>query len=157
MQASTREDTDFQHEAQRHADACASLALDRSGLLIRTMSDPDLERILELRETVRWSADPRAFGLLREMREARWAIAEDGAAVVAMVGAVPLGDVAILCHLAVRLDYRKLGLGSTLSYWSVSYLRSRDVKVVRLDAWGEESLRIFRLRVRLATQRIPSG
>ena len=71
MQASTREDTDCQHEAQRHARAHASLALDPSGLLIRMMSDPDLERILELRETVRWSADPRAFGLLREMREAR--------------------------------------------------------------------------------------
>lgn len=60
------------------------------------MSDPDLGRILELRKTVRWSADPRAFGLLREMREARWAIAEDGASVVGMVGAVPLGEVGIL-------------------------------------------------------------
>jgi ribosomal protein S18 acetylase RimI-like enzyme len=98
------------------------------------MSDPDLERILELRKTVRWSADPRAFGLLREMREARWTIAEDDAAVVGMVGAVPLGDVGILCHLAVRHDYRKLGLGSALSSWSASYLRSRGAKVVRLDS-----------------------
>jgi ribosomal protein S18 acetylase RimI-like enzyme len=98
------------------------------------MSDPDLERILELRETVRWSADPRAFGLLREMREARWATAEDDATVVGMVGTVPLGDVGILCHLAVRHDYRKLGLGSALSSWSVSYLRSRGAKVVRLDS-----------------------
>jgi len=134
MQVSTGEDTDFQHEAQRHARTHASLALDPSGLLIRTMSDPDLERILELRNTVRWSADPRAFGLLREMREARWAIAEDDATVVGMVGAVPLGDVGILCHLAVRHDYRKLGLGSALSSWSVSYLRSRGAKVVRLDS-----------------------
>lgn len=98
------------------------------------MSDPDLERILELRKTVRWSADPRAFGLLREMREARWAIAEDGHGVVGMVGAVPLGKVGILCHLAVHQDYRKLGLGSALSSWSVSYLRSRGAKVVRLDS-----------------------
>ena len=83
---------------------------------------------------MRWSADPRAFGLLREMREARWAIAEDGLAVVGMVGAVPLGEVGMLCHLAVRHDYRKLGLGSALSSWSVSYLRSRGAKVVRLDS-----------------------
>jgi GNAT superfamily N-acetyltransferase len=98
------------------------------------MSDPDLERTLELRETVRWSADPRAFGLLREMKEARWAIAEDGPAVVGMVGAVPLGEVGILCHLPVRHDYRKLGLGSALSSWSVSYLRSQGAKIVRLDS-----------------------
>jgi hypothetical protein len=52
LQASTREDTDFQHEAQRHARAHASLALDPSGLFIRTMSDPDFERVLEFRETV---------------------------------------------------------------------------------------------------------
>lgn len=137
MQASRREDTGFQHEAKRHAPVHASLALDRSGILIRTMSDPDLGRILELRKTVRWSADPRAFGLLREMREARWAIAEDGAAVVGMVGAVPLGEVGILCHLAVRQDYRKLGLGSALSSWSISYLRSRGAKFVRLDSTHE--------------------
>ena len=86
---------------------------------------------------MRWPADPRAFGLLREMREARWAIAEDGPAVVGMVGAVPLGEVGILCHLAVRHDYRKLGLGSALSSWSVSYLRSRGAKVVRLDSTHE--------------------
>jgi ribosomal protein S18 acetylase RimI-like enzyme len=98
------------------------------------MSDPDLGRILELRKTVRWSADPRTFGLLREMREARWAIAEDGPAVVGMVGAVPLGKVGILCHLAVRRDYRKLGLGFALSSWSVSYLRFQGVKVVWLDS-----------------------
>jgi ribosomal protein S18 acetylase RimI-like enzyme len=101
------------------------------------MSDPDLERILELRKAVRWSADPRAFGLLREMKEARWAIAKDGPAVVGMVGAVPLGGVGILCHLAIRHDYRKLGLGSALSSWSVSYLRSRGAKVVRLDSTHE--------------------
>ena len=51
-----------------------------------------------------------------------------------MVGAVLLGEVGILCHLAVRRDYRKLGLGSALSSWSVSYLRSRGAKVVRLDS-----------------------
>jgi hypothetical protein len=58
-----------------------------------------------------------------------------------MVGAVPLGDVGILCHLAVHHDYRKLGLGSALSSWSVSYLRSQGVKVVRLDSThGAKSL-----------------
>ncbi len=117
--------------------AHTSLALNRPGILIRTISEPDLGCILELRKTVRWSADPRAFGLLREMREARWAIAEDGLAVVGMVGAVPLGEVGILCHLAVRHDYRRLGLGSALSSWSVSYLRSRGAKVVRLDSTHE--------------------
>jgi ribosomal protein S18 acetylase RimI-like enzyme len=101
------------------------------------MSDSDLGRILELRKTVRWIADPRAFGLLREMREARWTIAEDGLAVVGMVGAVPLGEVGILCHLAVHHDYRKLGLGFALSSWAVSYLRSRGAKVVRLDSTRE--------------------
>ncbi len=94
MSAFTREDTNCQHEAQRHAPVYTSLALDRSGILIRTMSDPDLGRILEFRKTVRWIAGPRAFGLLREMREARWAIAEDGPAVVGMVGAMSLGEVA---------------------------------------------------------------
>ena len=59
--------------------------------------------------------------------------------------AVLLGEVGILCHLAVRRDYRKLGLGSAISSWSVSYLRSRGAKVVRLDStrgakWLYESL-----------------
>ena len=100
------------------------------------MDDRDLERILELRKTVRWSADPRAFDLLREMREARWAIAkvEESGAVAGMVGAVPFGKVGILCHLAVHNDYRKLSLGAELSSWAVSYLRSRGAKVVRLDS-----------------------
>jgi len=100
------------------------------------MSDPDLESIQELRKTVRWSTDPRAFDLLRGMREARWAIAEaeGSGAVVGMVGAVPLGEVGILCHLAVQHEYRKLGLGTELSSWSVSYLLSQGAKVVRLDS-----------------------
>jgi ribosomal protein S18 acetylase RimI-like enzyme len=100
------------------------------------MSDPDLGRIQALRKTVRWSADPRAFDLLRGMREARWAIAEaeGSGAVVGMVGAVPLGEVGIFCHLAVHHRYRKLGLGAELSSWSVSYLRSQGAKVVRLDS-----------------------
>jgi len=95
------------------------------------MDDQDLERILELRKSVRWSADPRAFDLLREMREARWAIAEieDSGAVVGMVGAMPFGEVGILCHLAVHNDYRKLSLGVRLSSWAVSYLRSQGAGV----------------------------
>jgi ribosomal protein S18 acetylase RimI-like enzyme len=101
------------------------------------MSDLDLERILELREVVRRSSDPNAFAFLRGMEEARWAIVEaEGVpgAVVGMVGAIPLGKIGILCHLAVRHDYRKMGLGVRLSSWAVSYLRSRGAEVVRLDA-----------------------
>ncbi len=105
----------------------------RSGVRIRPMGDLDLLRILDLRSVVRWSADPDAFGLLRGMRDARWAVAEapDGA-LAGMVGAVPLGRIGILCHLAVRDDYRKMGVGARLSTWAVQYLRSRGARVVRL-------------------------
>ena len=104
-----------------------------SGICIRPMGDLDLRRILELRSVVRWSADPNAFGLLLGMRDARWAVAEapDGA-LTGMVGAVPLGRIGILCHLAVRDDYRKMGLGAQLSSWAVLYLRSRGARVIRL-------------------------
>jgi GNAT superfamily N-acetyltransferase len=104
-----------------------------SGIRIRQMSDADLERILELRSVVRWSADPRAFDLLRGLRGARWSVAEgpDGA-LAGMVGAVPLGNIGILCHLAVHDEYRGLGLGGLLSSWVVAYLRSRGAKTVRL-------------------------
>lgn len=104
-------------------------------LRLRQMDDADLERIVELRSVVRWAADPRAFDLLRGVREARWAVAEvpDGA-LAGMVGAVPFGDVGILCHLAVHDGYRGLGLGSLLSSWAVTYLRSRGAKTVRLYA-----------------------
>jgi len=97
------------------------------------MDDVDLGRIRELRSVVRWAADPRAFDLLRGMRDARWAVAEasDGS-LAGMVGAVPLGRIGILCHLAVRDDYRKMGLGYSLSSWAVLYLRSRGAEVVRL-------------------------
>jgi GNAT superfamily N-acetyltransferase len=102
------------------------------------MDEVDLRRILELRESVRWSGDPRAFDLLRGMGEARWAVAEAGrrpdGRVVGMVGAVPLGDVGILCHLAVHGGHRGQGLGVRLTSWAVSYLLSRGVKAVRLDS-----------------------
>ena len=106
-----------------------------AGVRVRQMGDADLERILELRSMVRWSADPRAFDLLRGVRDARWAVAEapDGE-LAGMVGAVPLGDVGILCHLAVHDGYRGLGLGALLSFWAVAYLRSRGAKTVRLYA-----------------------
>jgi len=97
------------------------------------MGETDLERILGLRSVVRWSADPRAFDLLRGVRDARWAVAEAPSGDLAgMVGAVPLGDIGILCHLAVRDGYRGLGLGALLSSWAVTYLRSRSAKTVRL-------------------------
>jgi GNAT superfamily N-acetyltransferase len=102
-------------------------------LRIRPMSDVDLERVRELRSVVRWAADPRAFDLLRGMREARWAVAEapDGS-LAGMVGAVPLGRIGVLCHLAVRDDHRNMGLGVRLSAWAALYLRSRGAGMVRL-------------------------
>ena len=104
-----------------------------SGVRVRQMDDADLERILELRSIVRWSADPRDFELLRGVRDARWAVAEapDGE-LAGMVGAVPLGDIGVLCHLAVHDGYRGLGLGALLSTWAVAYLRSRGAKTIRL-------------------------
>jgi ribosomal protein S18 acetylase RimI-like enzyme len=104
-----------------------------SGIRVRQMNDADLERILELRSIVRWSADPRAFDLLRGVRDARWAVAETpGGDLAGMVGAVPLGEIGVLCHLAVHDGYRGLGLGALLSSWAVAYLRSRGAKMVRL-------------------------
>jgi GNAT superfamily N-acetyltransferase len=104
-----------------------------AGFRVRQMNGADLDRILELRSVVRWSADPRAFDLLRGVRGARWAVAEapDGS-LTGMVGAVPFGDVGILCHLAVHDGHRGSGLGALLSSWAVAYLKSRGVQVVRL-------------------------
>lgn len=109
-----------------------------AGVRIRPMGEADLERILELRAVVRWTDDPRAFDLLRGMREARWAIAEDRyGAIVGMVGAVPLGSIGVLCHLAVHESYRSLGLGTGLTSWATVYLRSRGAAVVRLYSTPE--------------------
>ena len=107
--------------------------LEGSGVRIRPMDEVDLGRVRDLRSAVRWAADPWAFDLLRGMRDARWAVAEaaDGS-LAGMVGAVPLGRIGILCHLAVRGDHRKMGLGARLSSWAVLYLRSRGARVVRL-------------------------
>jgi ribosomal protein S18 acetylase RimI-like enzyme len=109
----------------------------RSGLRVRRMVVSDVERVLELRSVVRWAADPRAFDLLRGVRDARWFVAEapDGG-LAGMVGAVPLGAVGILCHLAVHHGYRGLGLGRELSAWAVAYLKGRGAKTVRLYATG---------------------
>jgi ribosomal protein S18 acetylase RimI-like enzyme len=104
-----------------------------SGVRIRQMDDADLRRILKLRSVVRWAADPRAFSLLRGVRDARWAVAESpGGVLVGMVGAVPLGDIGVLCHLAVQEGYRGLGLGAGLSSWAIAYLKSRGAKTARL-------------------------
>ena len=109
----------------------------RSGLRVRRMEVSDVERVLELRSVVRWATDPRAFDLLRGVRDARWFVAEaPGGGLAGMVGAVPLGGVGILCHLAVHHDYRGLGLGRELSAWAVTFLRSRGTKTVRLYATG---------------------
>ncbi len=101
-------------------------------IAVRAMNDSDLAGVRRLRQVVGWLAEPAAFELLREMREARWAVAESRGVIVGMVGAIPLGRVGILCHLAVRKDFRRLGVGADLSRWAVSYLRSRGAKVVRL-------------------------
>jgi hypothetical protein len=109
------------------------VVLAESGVHIRQMGDVDLGRILELRSVVRWSVDPGAFDLLRGISDARWAVAEapDGS-LAGMVGAVPFGTIGILCHLAIRDGYRKMGLGCRLSSWAVLYLRSQGARVVRL-------------------------
>lgn len=107
-------------------------------VLVRRMDEVDLTRILRLRSVVSWSADPEAFELLRGMRDARWAVAEDGeGGIVGMVGAVPLGPVGVLCHLAVHDSYRRAGLGARLARWAVDYLRSRGAGLVRLDSTTE--------------------
>ncbi len=104
-----------------------------SGILMRPLDEVDLGRVRDLRNVVRWSADPRAFDLLRGSRDARWTVAQvpDGS-LAGMVGAVPLGGVGILCHLAVHDEYRGLGLGAGLSRWAVAYLRSRGARFIRL-------------------------
>lgn len=109
----------------------------RAGLRVRRMEVSDVERVLELRSVVRWATDPRAFDLLRSVREARWFVAEapDGG-LAGMVGAVPLGAVGVLCHLAVHHEHRGLGLGRELSAWAVAYLKGRGAKTVRLYATG---------------------
>lgn len=109
----------------------------RPNLRVRRMEVSDVERVLELRSVVRWATDPRAFDLLRGVRDARWFVAEspDGG-LAGMVGAVPLGAVGILCHLAVHHEYRGLGLGRELSAWAVAYLKGRGTKTVRLYATG---------------------
>ena len=126
-----REDTEVEKTTLRNVQRPES-ATD-AGFRVRQMNDADLDRILELRTVVRWSTDPRAFDLLRGVRGARWAVAEtpDGA-LTGMVGAVPLGNVGILCHLAVHDGYRGSGLGALLSSWSVAYLKSRGAETIRL-------------------------
>lgn len=109
----------------------------RAGLRVRRMEVSDVERVLELRSVVRWATDPRAFDLLRGVRDARWFVAEapDGG-LAGMVGAVPLGAVGILCHLAVHHEHRGMGLGGELSAWAVAYLKGRGAKTIRLYATG---------------------
>jgi len=127
----TREDVDVDETVIRGTFRSASEA--DSDVHVRQMSDTDLERTLELRSAVRWSADPRAFDLLRGVRDARWAVAEvPNGSMAGVVGAVPMGDIGILYHLAVRDEHRGSGLGTGLSSWAVAYLRSRSVKTVRL-------------------------
>jgi len=126
-----RDDTEVEKATSRNG--LRNLTEMHQDFRVRRMTHADLDRILELRSVVRWSADPRAFDLLRGVRGARWAVAEvpDGS-LAGMVGAVPLGEVGILCHLAVHDGHRGSGLGALLSDWAVAYLKSRGANTVRL-------------------------
>jgi predicted GNAT family acetyltransferase len=88
---------------------------------------------------VRWCTSPEAFGLLSEsLRSARWAVAAaPGGALVGMVGAVSLGKIGILCHLAVHPAHRGQGLGTRLTRWAVPRLHSQGAEVVRLESTSE--------------------
>ncbi len=132
-----REDTEV-HQATART-GLKALAQTNVGFRVRQMGDADLDRILKLRSVVGWSADPGAFDLLRGVvRGARWAVAEtsDGA-LAGMVGAVPLGSIGVLCHLAVHDGHRGFGLGALLSSWAVAHLRSRGAKTIRLYSTRE--------------------
>lgn len=134
----TRDDKDVESMALGEMGLSYAGLAGESGIRIRAMREADLERILELRSSVSWAADPRAFDLLRGMRDARWAVAEDRhGRLVGMVGAVPLGRIGILCHLAVREGYRNKGIGAGLTSWATTYLRSRGVTVIRLYSTPE--------------------
>lgn len=107
---------------------------------ILPMSAPDLERVEELRSVVGWAAKPEAFDLLRGVGGAQWAVAEladgsrTGGTLAGMAGAVPLGEVGVLCHLAVRHARRNGGIGRSLARWAVAYLRSEGVRRILLDS-----------------------
>jgi GNAT superfamily N-acetyltransferase len=104
------------------------------GARIRPMLHSDREKVAELKEISYPSSDPRGFGLVRGIRGARWAVAETpNGRLAGMVGAVPLGETGILCHLAVLPDHRGRGLGTALSSWAVSYLQN----------WGAETVRLY--------------
>lgn len=105
---------------------------------VRPMDAVDLERILELRESVRWSADPAAFELLRGFDGARWAVAAtESGQLVGMIGAVPFGGIGVICHLAVHGSVRRRGIGNRLAEWAVWYLTSRGASTVRLESTPE--------------------
>jgi GNAT superfamily N-acetyltransferase len=104
------------------------------GARIRPMLRTDLERIADLRKISYRSSDQRGFGLVHGIRGARWAVAETPKGrLTGMVGAVPLGETGVLCHLAVLPDHRGRGLGTALSSWAVSYLQN----------WGAETVRLY--------------
>src|ERR687897_810259 len=126
-----RDDTEVEKATSRNG--LRNLSEVHQDFRVRRMTHADLDRILELRSVVRWSADPGAFDLLRGVRGARWAVAEaaDGS-LAGMVGAVPLGEIGILCHLAVHDGHRGSGLGALLSDWAVAYLKSRGARTIRL-------------------------
>lgn len=105
-----------------------------AGTRLRPMLRADREHITELKDISCRSSDPRGFGLLRAIPGARWAVAETPKGrLVGVVGAIPLGETGVLCHLAVLPEHRGRGLGTALSSWAVSYLRN----------WGAETVRLY--------------
>lgn len=149
----------FEGDGSMRVSGARGVSETEGGVRIRQMTDADLKRISELRAAVRWAADPRTFDLLRGMRVARWAVAEASDGTLAgMVGAVPMVDVGILCHLAVRGDHREMGLGTRLSAWAIAYLRSSGVRTVRLysthQAEGLYSALGFRASARRVVYRL---
>lgn len=105
-----------------------------AGTRLRPMLRADREHITELKDISCRSSDPRGFGLLHSVRGARWAVAETPKGrLVGMVGAIPLGETGVLCHLAVLPEHRGRGLGTALSFWAVSYLKN----------WGAETVRLY--------------
>lgn len=95
--------------------------------LVRPMSRADLEDVLELRNVVRWRAGSEAFSVLfKSIPAARWAVAEaPSGAMIGMAGAVPLGRIGGLCHLAVYPACRIEELGTRLASWAIAYMRFR--------------------------------
>jgi GNAT superfamily N-acetyltransferase len=86
---------------------------------------------------LRWRSRFRPSSTVAPVRQIPRPAPSSRSLVVGMVGAVPLGQVGLLCHLAVHPAHRGRGLGTRLSRWATYYLRSRGARVVRLESTRE--------------------